>query len=139
MKVILQDNNTYVLRFDKDEEVIETLAVFCTEKNIKAASFTAIGAAKEVILAYYNLKTQTYQDKTISEDLEITGITGNVGLMNGKIVIHAHGTFGKSNYEIVGGHIKKIIVSATCEVILQNLEGSIERAFNKETGLNLMK
>ncbi|HSW97434.1 MAG TPA: PPC domain-containing DNA-binding protein [Candidatus Saccharimonadales bacterium] len=139
MKVIFHDNTTLILRFDRDEEILESLSQFCAEENIHAAYFSTIGAVKEVILAYYNLETQTYQDRVITEDLEITSVTGNVGVLKGKIIIHAHGTFGKSNFEIIGGHIKKMLISATGEVVLKKLKGNLERAFDKETGLNLMK
>lgn len=139
MKVILQDKNVYILRFDTDEDVVKEIGKFCSEESIDAASFSAIGAAKQVALSYYNLQTKTYQDKTMSEDLEITGVLGNIVTMDGKVVVHAHGTFGKDTYEIIGGHVKELIVSATCEVILTKLEGFIEREYDEVTGLNLMK
>lgn len=139
MKVILEDKNVSILRFDAGEDVIKEIAKFCSEESIDGASFYAIGAAKQVTLSYYNLSTKTYQDKTFSEELEITGVLGNVATMEGNIVVHAHGTLGKDTYQIIGGHVKELIVSATCEVTLTKLEGVIEREYDDVTGLNLMK
>jgi len=43
------------------------------------------------------------------------------------------------NIKFFGGHLNEAVVSATCEVIIEKIEGSIEREFDKETGLNLLK
>lgn len=139
MKVILKQDNFYLLRFDKDEELISSLTSFCDQKNIFSGSFSAIGAAKEVILSYYNLETKKYQDLKIEEDTEIVGILGNIANLNNKKVIHCHGSIADNQYIVKAGHIKKLVVSATCEVMLSFFKGKIERAFDEETGLNLMK
>ena len=51
MKIILHDNSTYILRFDRGEDVIAGLKEFCREKDIQAGLLTALGAAEEVELA----------------------------------------------------------------------------------------
>ncbi|SRR5260221_3381536 len=139
MKVILQDTNIYILRFDTGENVIESLTKFCSDSHIFAGTFSIIGAAQDVVLSYYHLETKQYEDKSIHEDVEITGIIGTIAVMNEKIIIHCHGTFSNKNFEVIGGHVKKIIVSATCEVNLHVLNSTIERVYDKKTGLNLMR
>jgi predicted DNA-binding protein with PD1-like motif len=139
MKVILEDGALLLLRFDKGENVLERLSDFFHEEQLTAALFTAIGAAAEVTLSYYDLTAKKYIDHELSEDLEIVSVTGNIGRMNHKPIIHAHGVFADRELRSFGGHIKKIIVSATCEVTLTLLEGEIVRSHDETTGLNLMQ
>lgn len=139
MKIVLETEVLKIFRFDKGDDVIKDLASFCQEKGIGAGFFTGLGASQTVTISYYNLHTKTYLDKTISEDLEIVSLTGNIAKMEGKIIIHSHGAFSDSKYTSFAGHVKKLIVSTTCELHLTILKENITRGFDKKTGLNLMK
>lgn len=138
MKTILHDNGTYILRFDRGEDVIEKLRRFCEEENIQAGSLTAIGAVQEIELAFYDVDTQEYLSTTFTEKLEIASVVGNVSRLESDIVIHAHGVFSDAKMDTHAGHINRMIVAATCEVVLRKLGGVIERAHSDEIGLNLM-
>jgi uncharacterized protein len=139
MKVILRDNRRYILRFDREDEVISGLIKFAKTEHIAAGTFTALGACSQVILSYYDLQKKEYHDRTLFEDMEIVSVTGNIGRMNDKAIIHAHGVFSDKELQTMGGHIKSLTVSATCEVFLIKLEGEITRGFDEETGLNIMQ
>jgi predicted DNA-binding protein with PD1-like motif len=139
MKIIIQDKESYIVRFDRGEELVIGLIAFVVQENIGVAHFTAIGAAGELLLSYYSLPTKEYQDHEIKEDMEIAGLVGNVAYMNNKPVIHAHGTFSRPDLSVIGGHVKKLVVSATCEVHLSQLGGHTTRGFDEETGLNLLQ
>ncbi len=138
MKIILQSQNNYLFRFDCGEEVLTFLKNFCTETGIMAASFQAIGAVGEVIISYYDLDGKKYHDQNLQEDLEIVNVLGNISTLEDAVVVHAHGSFSNAEMQLKGGHIKKMIVSATCELTLTKFEGKIERKFDEKTGLNLM-
>ena len=139
MKIIAKENNVYLLRFGKGEEVIAGLTNFCAMNNISAGFFTGIGAAKEVILSWYDLEKKEYKDNEIKENLEITGLIGNIAKMQGKIIVHCHGSFSNSEMTVKAGHVKKLVASATGEVIFQSLGGRVEREYDDETGLNLLR
>ena len=138
MKSLINQNNIFLLRFDQGEEVTEKLKHFCQDNRISSGSFYALGACGELILSYYNLETKTYEDTTLTEDLEIASMVGNVAMMNNEILIHTHGVFGRQDLSTVGGHIKKIVVSATCEVTLTTFEKELTRTYDEKTGLNLL-
>jgi predicted DNA-binding protein with PD1-like motif len=138
MQPILLSETMHILRFDRNDDVIELLKKYCKEHEILSGAFTGLGAAGEITLSYYNLAMKTYEDKKFSEDLEITGLTGNIALMEGETIIHAHGVFGSNNYSAVTGHVKRLIVSATCEIHLTLLPGIMKRSFDDATGLNLL-
>ncbi len=139
MEGILKNENVRILRFDKGEEVISSLVSYCQKKKIPAGHFTALGGCQKVIISHYDLYEKKYLDRVIEEGLEIIGITGNIAQMKNKHIVHAHGSFAGKDFKVLGGHIKELIVSATCEVHLTALSEKIERGFHEETGLNLLK
>lgn len=139
MDIIKKEKKAYLLRFSSGEEVIEGLKTFIVKEPISAAGFTAIGACREVELAFYDLQGKKYENKVFSGDREIVGIIGNIAWLGEQPIIHAHGSFADKDYHVIGGHVSKLIVSATCEVHLHTFDGKTERAFDEVTGLNLFK
>ncbi len=138
MNQILHEGNTFIFILNKGEEFIDTLTDYCTKNSFSSGWIHALGACGELTLAWYNLETKEYEDHIYTEDLEIAAITGNIALVKGKPFIHAHGIFGRRDMSTIGGHIRKMVISATCEVKLEIYSGKIHRAFDERTGLNLM-
>lgn len=114
------------------------LRAFCKEQGIEAASFFAIGAAKELSIAWYDIHKKEYVKKEIQQELEIISLLGNVAVMDGEVIVHAHGSFSDENMQLLAGHVTKLIVGAACEIVLEKFEGTIEKTYDDETGLNLM-
>lgn len=139
MRIILQQGEKYVLRFDRGEDVLDNLRNFCEAEKIQAGFFTGLGATQEIILSYYNLDGQKYTDLHFPKNFEIINLTGNIAVIGDKPVIHAHGSFSDLSMHTSSGHVKRLIASATCEIILHKIDGKIEREFSQEIGLNLMK
>ncbi len=139
MKIVAQDQNQYVLRFDKDEEVIAGLGSFMSEQKITACGFTAIGSAGQLELGYYNKNLKEYRKKPFYEDLEIVSFMGNGGIMEGKPAIHGHGLFGRTDFTVIGGHVFKMVVTATCEMFVNKLNTTLNRAKNEQFNLNLLQ
>ncbi len=138
MRIILKEKNKYILRFDTEDEVLSLLSGFCVKHKINAGFFSAFGACKEVELAYYDLDKKEYQSVNTSQRMEIVSLTGNVAKMDDDIIIHSHGVFADSGMKTKGGHVKKLVVSATCEMFFYAFEEGMKREFDKNTGLNLL-
>ena len=132
-------SGVYVLLLLEGERLIESVTKFCSEKSITAATFNAIGAIKEVELGFYNLQTKSYTWKKAETELEIDNVTGNVAVLDGELVVHAHATVSDSEMHAFGGHLKEATVGASCEVFLQPLLGKLERKYDEKTGLKLIK
>ena len=139
MDIIHSEGETYTLNFKRGEEVMAGLIAFVTENNIQAAHLTGLGAASKVTVAYYNLDTKEYEKQDIVEDVEILSLVGNVGIKEGGIpVVHIHGTFGRRELNVFGGHIFELLISGAGEIHLTAFSGAINRIFDEETGLTLM-
>ena len=139
MKLILQEANTFVIKINHGEEVFEELSRWAKGENVKAATFACIGAADEAELWWYDVTKKKYVKQTFQEQLEITGVLGNIARKDGEIMIHMHGTFSDREYRVYGGHINKIVVSGACEARVDVLKGEIKKAYDEETGLNVMQ
>lgn len=139
MKLALQDNRRYFLRFDRGEEILESLRGFCAERNFKSGYFSAIGAVGKVVLMHYNPDTKKYSEKNFEQKLEIVNLSGNLSWHEEKPYLHAHGVFSDEEMKCFGGHLKETEVAATCEMFLIQTDGELNREFSDEIGLNLLK
>jgi uncharacterized protein len=138
MKVVLQDKNYFVLRFDKDEEVLAGIEKFMTDRAVSACVFFGLGACSNAEISHYNSHMKEYRAKPFYEDLEIVSFSGNGALMEGKPALHAHGSFGRNDFSVIAGHINKMTVSAICEIFLTKLEAPLQRTHDANLNLNLL-
>ncbi|MCA9355310.1 DNA-binding protein [Candidatus Kaiserbacteria bacterium] len=139
MKIIHEDGNFKTLSFARGEEIMSGLKTYFTDNKIHAAHITGLGAADKVDLAYYNLDSKEYERHKIDEAVEIIGINGNAGIKeDGEVVVHIHGTFGRKDLSVFGGHVFSMRVSGAGEIHLRVFAGVINRAYDEETGLTLM-
>jgi len=131
--------NKYVIRLYKDEKIIETLLKFLRDNHIKLGYFFGLGALHRVELAHYALKTKKYSSKVLEGAFEIASLHGNIATLNGEEYIHAHIVVSDDEMNTFGGHLKEAVVGPTCEIILVEIDGEVEREFSGEIGLNLFK
>jgi len=139
MKIVLQGNQKFIIRFDKGEDVIKGVEDFMAQGKITACSLFGIGSCSEIELGYYNVNLKEYRKKPYFENMEIISFQGSGSVLEGKPTVHAHGMFGKTDFSTLGGHIFKMIVSATCEIFIIQMEGELKRAFNADANLNLLQ
>lgn len=53
--------------------------------------------------------------------------------------MHIHLSAGDRENKVYGGHLNSAVVSATCEMFIQVIDGTVERKFDEGVGLNLFK
>ena len=138
MKLVVAKDDTCVLRFDSDEEIVFELMRLADEKNINAAEVSGIGSVSEVELGYYDLDSKEYRKKVFSERMEMVSLKGNLSVSDGTKSAHLHGVFSGPDYQAVGGHVHRAAVSATAEIIVRVLQGELKRRKDAEIGLNLL-
>ena len=59
--------------------------------------------------------------------------------MDSKPYIHLHMSAGDEKGAVYGGHLNKAVVSATCEMVVNILEGTVDRYYDEQIGLNLLR
>ena len=140
--------NTIIMRIDKDEEILESGLVNKNEKgireialkeNIKLASVSALGATNNFTVGVFNVDEKKYYSNSFSGNFEIVSLTGTINRMDGEFYSHIHMSAGDSNGKVFGGHLNRAIVSATCEMVINIIDGNVDRYFDEDIGLNLFK
>ena len=128
-----------LVRIDKDEEILEKVKELALKEKIRLAAVQALGATNSFTVGVYNVAEKKYYANTFSGSFEIVSLTGTINTMNGEFYTHLHMSAGNDEGEVFGGHLNRAVVSATCEMVVDVLDGTVDRAYDPVTGLNLFK
>ena len=131
--------DTYLVRIDKGEEIMQSLKALCGQEDIRLAHVEALGAADHAVIGVYDLKEQAYHREELDGFMEITGLTGNVTRKDGEVYFHLHGTMADQHNVVHGGHVIELRVGATCEMFVTVLPGEVNREKDEELGINLIR
>ncbi len=126
-----------VVRIDKDEEIVEQLTLLAERENIALASVEAIAGVREVEFGIYDAAEHQYHPHCLSGFFEVTSLMGTVTEMNGKPYLHLHIGLSDESGQVQGGHLKRAVVGATCEMVVRVIGGKVGRKHDAATGLNL--
>ena len=132
-------NNTIVARIDKGEEILEKIKEITLKENIKLANINALGATNDFTVGVFKVDEKKYYSNTFKGNFEIVSLTGTINTMNDDFYAHLHMSAGNDKGEVFGGHLNRAIVSATCEMIINIIDGKVDRYNDDEIGLNLFK
>jgi len=131
-------NDSYIIRLDKGEEIISTIKGYCKKNEIFGAWFSGLGAVSSAVLSFYDLKNKKFVTEKFSNDLELISLSGNIGISDKEIIVHAHALLSNEKMATFGGHLKSATVSATCEIKLDILDIDLKRKYDKESGLKII-
>ena len=144
MKAKLLDNvggeKTYVVVFDKNEEVIAGLTALARGQNLAASHFTGIGGFSDMTLGFFDREKKDYQKIPIHEQVEVLSLDGDITFdaQGDQPKIHAHVVVGKADGTAHGGHILEAQVWPTLEIMLTESPRNLQRKHDPETGLALI-
>lgn len=123
----------------KGGKVPEDLLKIASKMRVKTARVECIGAVRQVELAYYNHQKRKYEVKLFEEDMEVLTMLGNICMMDDKLLLHMHGTFGRRDFNVVGGHINRAVADPFLEVVLTPTVNVAYRKYDEELKLNAIK
>ncbi len=130
----------YMGRLPYGQDLITSIEDFCQKSSIQMATFSAIGAVSSFTIGAYDQEQQVYVTATETASLEIVTCVGNVSLMDGNPVVHAHIVIGDKQGKLIGGHLFSETIVFAGEISLQALTGKpLERTYDEITGLSLWK
>ncbi len=133
------NDTTWLIRLLSGEELLEAIRDFCQREGIRLGSFTGIGAMAEVELSAFLHDEKTYARRSFAGSLEIVSLHGNISTLDGAVFLHVHMAVGDEGLAMVGGHVHRAVIHPTAEIILQIYPGSVERALDRDSGLNLLQ
>ena len=130
---------TVVARIDRGEEILDKLHELAEKEHIKLASVQALGATNDFTVGVFNTETRQYAANRFTGSFEIVSLVGTVNTMDRQFYAHLHMSAGNEKGEVFGGHLNRAVVSATCEMVLHLIDGTVDRRFDADTGLNLFR
>ncbi|MBQ9326848.1 MAG: DNA-binding protein [Clostridia bacterium] len=128
-----------IIRLDRGEEVLTALTEICRQEQISLATIEGLGAIDHAIVCVYDVPTKTFYRQTFDEPMEISHLGGTVTQKDGDVYLHVHATLCDRNLLAHGGHVNELRVSATCEIVLHCIAGTVDREYNEAIGLNLFR
>ena len=131
--------DTLIVRMDRGEEILEQLQIVSERENVRLAEVSALGALNDFTVGVYNTAEKKYYSNRFEGAYEIVSLTGTVSTMDGAYYAHIHMSAGNDRGEVFGGHLNRAVISATCEMVVRVIDGQIDRAYNEDVGLNLLK
>ena len=131
-------NRRYIVSLDNHVELMEALAAFCKDLTVYCGQVRGIGAISEATFRMYDPATKQYVDKTFTEQMEITNLTGNISQKDKQPYLHVHATCSRADYSCVGGHLLSARINGACELVVDSFPlARAGRKADPETGLNL--
>ena len=105
---------TFYIRMDRGDEVIEKILEVCRKESIPSAVFTGIGGCRNAELQVFIPETGEFDTEKLEGMLELVLLNGNVVTDDdGQLFHHTHAlyTFKKDGqHGMAGGHLKTTIV-----------------------------
>ena len=131
-------NDTYVLRLEIGEEIVETIKKFCAAEKLLCAEISGIGAVSQATLGFYNVKNREYSKTVIEGPLEMVSLLGSVTEKDGEPYLHLHASFSGKDCNCVGGHLNGAVIGVTCEIFIRKINGAIGRRTQEDIGINIL-
>ncbi|MDG6990712.1 MAG: DNA-binding protein [Nitrososphaerota archaeon] len=119
-------------------KVSEDIVAIASRDKVSTGLLTAIGGVSRVTIAYFNQESKKYENHEFREELEVTSLTGNVTLKDGKPFVHVHGTFGRRDLSVIGGHVVSATVSPLLELVVTPTTNKAVRKLDEGLGLNVI-
>lgn len=132
-------DDTIIVRIDKDEEILEKMKRVALLEDVKLASVSALGALKSMTIGIYDLEKKQFCANDFDGMFEIVSLTGTINTMNGSYYSHIHLAAADGTGKVLGGHMSRAVVSATCEMVITVINGEVDRFKDEDTGLNLFQ
>ena len=129
----------YFIRIDRGEEILTSLKTFCEQEKITLAEVKALGAVDDFNVGLFDVAEKKYHTNHFQFPAEIVSLWGTVTTKDGEFYAHVHMSAGDKEGRVFGGHLNSARVSATCEMIVEVSEGTVERKFSEDVGLNLFE
>ncbi len=135
----LRTETHIVARFDRGEEILAGLKALALKENIRLASVSAIGAVGSFTVGAFKTREKKYLSNEFAGYYEIVSLAGTVTVFGTDVYLHLHMSAADETGRVVGGHLNRAEVSATCEMVVSVIDGLVDRKFSEEIGLNLME
>ena len=131
--------DTLVVRIDRGEEILQAVRSVAERERIRLASVEALGAVDDFTVGVYNVAEKQYRARSFQGAYEIVSLVGTINTMNGEVYTHLHMSAGDEEGRVFGGHLSRGVISATVEMVVTLIPGTVDRQLDESIGINLFK
>ncbi len=133
--------DTIVLRLEVGEEIAESLAAPVRKRKAGTLPGQRLGRCRQITVGVFDTEKKEYFSREYQGDFEIGSLTGNITRKEGKAPTCTciwYSEIPRQNV-CVAGHLNRAVISATAELFVRVLPGSVGRRMDDEVGLNLFQ
>jgi hypothetical protein len=135
----LTPGRLFLVSLDHGSEIVASITALVESLGVEAGIISGIGALKDAAIGYYDQEAHEYRSMEIGGPVEISSLSGNVSIRDGKPFLHIHATLADSQGNVRGGHLSGGTVFAA-EVYIRELVGRPPtRSHDPTTGLFLWR
>ena len=133
-----QAGRAFVGRLATGTDLLAEIERFCTERDIRSAWVSVVGAVSHAAFGGYEQQERRYLELSSDFHHEITSFTGNISMRDGRPFLHAHAGFASRDGGSVGGHLLPGCTVFVGEATIREMSGvELERVADEITGLAL--
>ncbi|MDF0592953.1 DNA-binding protein [Methanotrichaceae archaeon M04Ac] len=133
----LTPGRLFLASLDHVSEIVASITALAESLGVEAGIVSGIGALKDAVIGYYDQVAHEYRSMEIGGPVEISSLSGNISIRDGKPFLHIHATLADSQGNDRGGHLSSGTVFAA-EVYIRELVGRPPtRSHDPTTGLFL--
>jgi predicted DNA-binding protein with PD1-like motif len=118
---------TYLLVFDKGQEVMRGLLAFAGEHHLGGGYVTGIGTFRDATLGYCDLAREDYPRVQRKEQAEVLSLIGDLALKEGRPFFHIHTVLSLPDGSTRAGCLFAATVDPTLELIFTESRRPIQR------------
>ncbi len=129
----------HILKPPFGSDLIKELNEFVHAQGINLAWFSGLGAVSRATIRYYDQPKQEWVDLDLDERLEVAGMIGNVSLLDGEPIVHAHVSLANGRGQCLGGHLGPNTLVFNLEILMTTLTAGkpVVRKMDAQTGLTI--
>ena len=125
-----------VAKIESDEDVLESISKLIKKYDLKSGIINVMGVLKRYALGYFDIHHKEYAMLERWEEVEVVSAAGNISWDGEKPIPHIHCVLGRKDFSSISGHLHKgCIVSATCEVLIRELDYKISKKTDENWNL----
>lgn len=134
------DTDSFLIRLDSGDDIIESLEKFANIEHIQSASFQGLGSLQRARIGHFDFQnTHQYNFHEFREDLEVLSAIGNITLLENKPIVHVHLSLSRRDCSQIGGHADRGCIVNLLEIQLKKMKTVFHRKKDAKFGLNIIE
>jgi predicted DNA-binding protein with PD1-like motif len=137
MRYLQAQSGLVAVRLEQGDEIHASLVALAKELGLSSGFVVSgIGMISNPVLGFLTGHA-SYARQSLSGNLELLNLSGNIARYNGDHLCHLHVTLAGTDYQAIGGHLFEAVVAVTVEAMIVpfGCAGYMTRELDPDTGL----